>query len=443
MKPEHKPKSLYTVKILSEADFDRLPYKNAKTSLGAADASTGIAYVRDTGYNDITKHTIAHELDELMAKVSPHEEDGIRYKNLGESFSGFKNAISSAAQPVAKGLGAVAKAPFQIAGAAYNGIKGLAQPGGVFGKFNQKNTGIPTPYGAKTATFPGAGQGPIPSDSLGSNNPFEQFNSASVPPTQTGGGGTPASSGGSAIGKYFKDLFTGQPKTQTQGGGAPASQASTGGGGLLDSFKSAIAPVAVSALGNAFAPKVPTPDFSGIIDPLKQQVSGQGNLASPIRQLAELKLTDSLNTDVNGAPPDALFEQGDRQQNELLTEDLKSLEQAFKAANPNVDIANNSAFQTARDKLIERRSELRTEDRDRVSAQYNQQAKQNRIVEIQTALNLDQAQTSQLIQLAQLQVDQIMLQTGVTYGEAAQLKELFGNLGTGLLQNAFKKGGQT
>jgi len=90
---------MYTVKILSEKDFDGLPYKHAKTSLGLADAKTGVAYVRDTGYNDITKETINHELDELMASVSPHEEDGIRYKNLASLAGGAGSGILSSMIP--------------------------------------------------------------------------------------------------------------------------------------------------------------------------------------------------------------------------------------------------------------------------------------------------------------------------------------------------------
>lgn len=149
--PEHKPSSLYTVKILSSEEFDKLPFKHVKTSLGAADAKTGIAYVRDTGYNDITKETIAHELDELMAKVSPHEEDGIRYKNLGNIFSGFGQAVKGIASPVAKGIGS-------LGGAAIGGLK---KAGGVFGKFlgggGAQSTGAPGTLGGFSGLPGGAG----------------------------------------------------------------------------------------------------------------------------------------------------------------------------------------------------------------------------------------------------------------------------------------------
>lgn len=67
----------YTVKILSSEEFNKLPFKrimeNPDSVYGAADKKNRIAYVRDTGYNDITKANISHELDELMQDVSPHE----------------------------------------------------------------------------------------------------------------------------------------------------------------------------------------------------------------------------------------------------------------------------------------------------------------------------------------------------------------------------------
>lgn len=71
---------MYTIKILKSEEYDKLPYKHAKTSLGCADPKTGKAYVRATGVKEWDMATLSHEVDELVAKVSPHEEDGIRYK---------------------------------------------------------------------------------------------------------------------------------------------------------------------------------------------------------------------------------------------------------------------------------------------------------------------------------------------------------------------------
>jgi hypothetical protein len=71
---------MYTIKILNSEEYDKLPYKHAKDSLGCADAKAGKAFVRATGVKEWDMATLSHEVDELVAKVSPHEEDGIRYK---------------------------------------------------------------------------------------------------------------------------------------------------------------------------------------------------------------------------------------------------------------------------------------------------------------------------------------------------------------------------
>lgn len=76
---------MYTIKILDSKDYDQLPYKKAKTSLGCADAKKGVAFVRKTGNKEWDMATLSHEVDELVAKISPHEEDGIRYKDSGGS----------------------------------------------------------------------------------------------------------------------------------------------------------------------------------------------------------------------------------------------------------------------------------------------------------------------------------------------------------------------
>ena len=71
---------MYTIRILNDAEFDRLPYKYADTALGCADKKKGVAFVRATGVMDWDLKTIEHEVEELVAKTSPHEFDGIRYK---------------------------------------------------------------------------------------------------------------------------------------------------------------------------------------------------------------------------------------------------------------------------------------------------------------------------------------------------------------------------
>ena len=73
----------YEIHILENDEFDKLPYKHTKAALGMSDAATGQAYIRRTGIAALDAGTIRHEFDELLQKISPHEEDGIRYKSGG------------------------------------------------------------------------------------------------------------------------------------------------------------------------------------------------------------------------------------------------------------------------------------------------------------------------------------------------------------------------
>ena len=89
---------MYEINILENDEFDALPYKHAKTALGMADAATGKAYIRRTGIEALDANTIRHEFDELLQSVSPHEEDGIRYKSggsLGKWLGPILGTISS------------------------------------------------------------------------------------------------------------------------------------------------------------------------------------------------------------------------------------------------------------------------------------------------------------------------------------------------------------
>ena len=82
----------YTVKFISHEDFDNLPYNKVSTSIGVADRNQGVAYVRDTG-NPMDIFTAYHELEHLKGDdLHEHEspgEDGIYYKNFGETVSQF------------------------------------------------------------------------------------------------------------------------------------------------------------------------------------------------------------------------------------------------------------------------------------------------------------------------------------------------------------------
>lgn len=116
---------MYIIKVLDDVDFNNLPYKHVRESLGCADPKTNTAYIRRTHWGEVSNTvdllTLQHELDELLATVSPHEEDGIRYKKGRDIFGVVGPAILSAFNPA---LGALSAAGYQ----GYKVSKGESAP---------------------------------------------------------------------------------------------------------------------------------------------------------------------------------------------------------------------------------------------------------------------------------------------------------------------------
>ena len=96
---------MYTIKVLSNKEFEALPYKHLKESYGIADKKKGVAFVRDMGM-DRTGPAVAHEMEELISQFSDHEdEDGMRHGWFNDTF-GFSS------QPWAKAIAPILGATF-------------------------------------------------------------------------------------------------------------------------------------------------------------------------------------------------------------------------------------------------------------------------------------------------------------------------------------------
>ncbi len=84
----------YTINILSDKDFNKVPieHMDKPDTLGATDVKNNTLYVRNTKglgnfSNQINIGTLEHEIEEMVSKVSNHEEDGIRYKKWGRTLA--------------------------------------------------------------------------------------------------------------------------------------------------------------------------------------------------------------------------------------------------------------------------------------------------------------------------------------------------------------------
>lgn len=156
---------MYVVKVLEDKQFNNLPFKYVKEALGCADPKTNTAYVRKTHWGEVSKTvdllTIQHELDELVAKTSPHEVDGIRYKRGGSIIRNVASAIS-----VITGHPYIAAA-MQAGHGAYEQSKGRQTTGqtilGTAGALGAGALGAGAGGGAAYTAAREAGKGIIPS----------------------------------------------------------------------------------------------------------------------------------------------------------------------------------------------------------------------------------------------------------------------------------------
>ncbi len=100
------------VHILNSEDFDALPKSATRgsdisSSLGFANKFTGQAFVRYSAYPELTSFLVNHEIEELMARESSHEdENGIRHKKLGRTTAAFLFPPALASSSFRKGLSA-------------------------------------------------------------------------------------------------------------------------------------------------------------------------------------------------------------------------------------------------------------------------------------------------------------------------------------------------
>ena len=159
---------------------------------------------------------------------------------------------------------------------------------------------------------------------------------------------------------------------------------------------------------------------------------GEGAI-SPIGTLGLEKLTGRLGTPYEGLPEDyknAQLADFDRSYNDAKN----NLTDQYKALRPNADIESDSAFRKDMMKLegdwAEKKSNLLAKLEYRNRQDYlNRQAG-----DIKTALGLDEQTFNRYADLAQLDLDKIMLQTGLDYATASQFKQIFGDFGGMLMQ---------
>ena len=148
----------YQIQILSDEEFEALPYDEVGMSLGLADTKTNTAYVRYVANDELQKYLINHELEHLIGDDRDevhHDGRGVYYKGFGNIFS----AIGQGAGNIASGIGSAAGQIGQnvgrsIGGAASSIGSGISNLAGSLGKavgFNGGFQGGANPSGGMAA----------------------------------------------------------------------------------------------------------------------------------------------------------------------------------------------------------------------------------------------------------------------------------------------------
>lgn len=458
-----------TIRVISSESFDKLPYKYSHEALGVADVKEGVAYIRDLGSVEATQAVMEHEIGELEnlfgSMDEPLDEPGIKYKNIFKKIGDFaKDTVQhwdSWVPQVAGGVLTLAGMPYLGAGVAGIG-SGVSnyQDTGSYGK-----AALAGGVGALTANMgAGALKGGIEGAKAAGPGLFAKAGGAA---SGAYTGSTQFLPGFGAGGKFAGPLTAGAAKTGNlalsggaalpgatgstlYGGAAPASgyvggigaganpavsaglpgmgQVAAAPGGI--NMGKTLAGFAVPMIGNAMVGTPEVPDISGITNSLKTSADGS---ISPIGSLGIEKLTSRLNTQPGSLPEEyknaqlANFDESYNQAKDNLVSQ-------YKALRPGADIETDSAFRQDMMKLENDFAKQKTNLLANLEYQNQQSQLTQQAADIQTALGVDTNTFNKYAEIAQLDLDKIMLEYGVDYATASQFKSIFADFGSLLAQ---------
>src|SRR3990167_7590605 len=393
----------YSIKVIKNEEFDKLPFKHSSIALGVADPKTNTAYVRYSAHPELNKYLIDHEFEHLVEEIPTDEIEGVRYKIpiLGPLASGLGSVASFAAPAIgglAKGGGGLPTQAFQPISSAIKSVPQQAKPGLLSGF-----TGIGSPMGQ----FLGS---PIKQATSGLPKGFASV--TSTIPKAVSGIGQIASQPKSS---FLDDLFSGE-----------------GASGLLGSLGGFLPGIGSLALGlGKDYPKIP--ELPSSVESLRSLVSAGG---SPLAQLAQSVLSSQLGQQYNPLSEEEI--QAATRQLELdESKEIDALNDLYRNLRPGTDPSTDSSYrrdlQEIRDKYARAKTDqLATRTRETKSIFQDQQARA-----IQQSLGVSDSQIEQLMNLALLDVNKIAQQLQIDLQSAQNFKDVFTQLGSKLLMSSF------
>jgi len=473
----------FTIEVMSPEKFENLPYRYAKDSFGLCDRKNGKIFLMDLGDGRLNRLTLDHEMDEMIAKYSNHEdEDGIRYKHkktwrnatigiltaaLG---GGLMAGGGAAAAPAATGTGTTTAAtgttlyggaapatgytaggigaggnmatagqmfaaPTLTAGGAAVGaagagsLAGSAGAGLTAGKTAATGTGLTAAAAGKTAT---AGK------TAGALDAF------SIPKTTTPA--VPKSTGSIGAQGIAKPATTGNV-SRLYGGPAPsvakaglpsAGQTSSAAsqGGIMTKLLGKSWPKTLAGFAIPMAAqgmKQPEMPESAEVASLSEKIKGGDGAVTPIGTLGLEKLTGRLGAEYSGLPED--YKTAQLANFDNAYKDAKdSLVSRYKQLRPGADIETDSAFRKDMMKLESDWAQKKSNYIANLEHQHQQEFLTREAEDMRTALGVDEQTFNRYADIAQLDLDRIMLEYGIDYATAAQFKEIFGKFGGMMMQ---------
>lgn len=482
-------KETFTIRLLEDKEFDKLPYEGISDSLGFADPETGCAFVRKTGVKDWDMATIQHEIDELLSKESfDTDSKGIRHKKffkdvgipvlstlagslIGAPYLGALGAPLGAAagsaiqqkiqtgriDPLQTGLAAVGgalggpgiKAGFAGAKAAGKGILGTVGAG-IKGAFTGGPKITPATTAPATTTpaqslfgrimgslktgkdisaIPSTVGQPILGTALGAlQGPITQAQAARGVTTL---GQAPGAGGVSAVGAPITAGVTASTSPPTAGGFGEIAKRLTTPEGLLG---------AGTLLAGAM-PKAPEFEMPASVGELEQAFLTQGGV-SEVGRAARGELMKTLQ-----ARPEELFPVAD---DAFIQASLRGTRESYERAQEQLDATYNKAGVYGSGEHLAAKDELREElaqlESDFIALENQrrftmaQTAKQNAVTQ---ALRDAGITDQQIMNIVALDVQRAAIEFGTSVEDMSVIKEALAGIGTEVLTGAFKPAEET
>ena len=416
----------YQIQILSDEEFEELPYSEAGISLGLADTKTNTAYVRYVANGELQKYLVNHELEHLIGSDRDeihHDGEGVYYKGFGNVFSGIGSALSGAGSSIMGGLSNIGSGISNLAGSATRamgfggGFQGGANPSGGMAAAAASNPALRAPTGysgglaSMGANFP---QFRIPSSGLSS------FGQLGASPMGFGGstqGYTPRSTQGMGMqGPSLGGMQSSSPRvgSSSQAGSqgqppSPGTQQQAQGGGFMDAFGGEL----MSGLGSMASNKIMSM-FGGS----GGMATGGGNMPhipdlSQLPSVQQYKSFDFRNNldKMDPALQDAVNRDFDR----IDAQEQHDFRNRWKNIRPGADIENDSVFAKDYQSLQQTQATRRAD----ALAKY-------RMENMQFQFGVNKTEAQRLMDLAQLDISTISFNTGLDAQEAMQLKMIAG-----------------